>query len=151
MRERVSLSHIKHGMSQDGEYAQTYSSWRHMLRRCNNKRSIKYSDYGGRGIRVCDRWQGHHGFENFLVDMGKRPENMTLDRKDNNGNYEPGNCRWATREEQANNTRRNRYIEFRGEYKTLSEWARFLGLDEKNVRLLLKNNKENNTHESRAQ
>ena len=59
--------------------------------------------YGARGITVCDRWRGENGFENFLSDMGPRPEGMTLDRKESNGNYEPGNCKWATKEEQAHN------------------------------------------------
>lgn len=82
----------------------TYYSWQAMLLRCNNPVSKSYKDYGGRGITICDRW---HTFENFLADMGERPAKRTLDRIKVNGNYEPGNCRWATGKEQAMNTQKN--------------------------------------------
>lgn len=97
-----------------------------MRRRCYRVTYIGYQDYGGRGIRVCERWDS---FENFLADMGFRPSPQhSLDRIDVNGNYEPGNCRWATDFEQANNKRDNRRIEFRGETRTLKEWANTLGV-----------------------
>ena len=81
----------------------TYYSWRGMVQRCTNPARRDYPRYGGRGITVCERWLD---FRDFLADMGERPEGRTLDRIDNEGNYEPSNCRWATPEEQMANTRR---------------------------------------------
>lgn len=80
-----------------------------MKQRCNSPNAINYADYGGRGIKITDRWlDPEHGFENFLADMGERPEGTSIDRIDPDGNYEPGNCRWATWTEQANNKRMSR-------------------------------------------
>lgn len=97
----------KHGHCVDYTTTPTYTSWHGMFRRCYNPKARWYYRYGGRGITVCDRWQGEHGFENFLADMGERPEGTSIDRINNDGNYEPNNCRWATPKEQARNTRRN--------------------------------------------
>lgn len=91
-------AHTKHGLSKTS----AYSSWRSMMKRCYVESSISFPSYGGRGIKVCEEW---HEVENFVKDMGERPENMTLDRLDNNKNYEPSNCRWATAEQQQENRR----------------------------------------------
>jgi len=102
-----------------------YMIWAGIHTRCTNHNEKSYERYGGRGIKVCDRWLK---FENFLADMGERPDGMSLDRINNNGDYEPNNCRWATRKEQCRNRRNNRLVEYRGETKLLVEWCELLGL-----------------------
>lgn len=117
---------LKHGHSRNRTLSPTYRSWSNMIQRCTNSNNKCYEDYGGRGIRVCDRWLK---FENFLADMGAKPEGMTLDRyPDNDGNYEPGNCRWATREQQTNNQRSNIKIWTGDCYVSMAEFARRAGI-----------------------
>lgn len=99
-----------------------------MITRCTIRKTVGWKDYGGRGIRVCKRWLGKHGFENFLADMGPRPAGRTLDRKNVNGNYTPKNCRWATSLEQANNTRKTRRITMNGKTLSLAEWSLRTGI-----------------------
>ena len=90
----------------------TYQCYQDMRQRCLNRRCVAFKNYGGRGITICERWDS---FENFLSDMGEKPDGLTLERNDNDGNYEPSNCRWATRQEQRRNTRTCNYIEYNGE------------------------------------
>jgi hypothetical protein len=101
-----------------------------MIERCENPNATGFDRYGGRGITICDRWR--KSFESFLEDVGERPEkDMQLDRIDNDGNYEPGNCRWATMKEQANNRRKRKprlTIAFNGHEKTIPQWSEFLGI-----------------------
>lgn len=98
--------------------------WNAMLRRCTNETASDYPRYGGRGITVCERWRNFHS---FYADMGERPEGCSLDRIDNDGNYEPGNCRWATWIEQANNKRTNRVVTYRERQMSVADAARLAG------------------------
>jgi hypothetical protein len=123
-KERVLLANIIHNLSKTVEY----KTWSRLKTRCYNKNNEKYKNYGGRGIKVCQRWL--NSFENFLEDMGKRPEGRySIDRIDVNGNYEPDNCRWATDLEQMNNTTTNKLITYKEKTQTLSQWARELNID----------------------
>lgn len=98
-----------------------------MIARCNDTESSLYTNYGGRGIAVCDRWRD--SFENFLADMGQRPSrDLSIDRINNDGNYEPGNCRWATRTQQSRNQRSNRHITVGDRTMLLVEWSEATGL-----------------------
>jgi len=106
--------------------SKTYKTWNDMIQRCINPNCKAYKDYGGRGIQVCKRWLK---FENFLQDMGEKPEGLTLDRIDNDGDYRPENCRWATRKEQNRNSRHNRLITINGNTKCLSEWCNFYNIN----------------------
>lgn len=99
-----------------------------MKARCYNERNHNFKNYGARGIEVCDYWRT--SFEHFLSDMGLKPEGLTLERIDNDGGYQPDNCRWATRAEQRLNQRTCKYIEFNGERKTQREFAKQYGMSE---------------------
>lgn len=113
-----------------------YSAWAAMQNRCANSDCRAYKYYGGRGIKVCGRWQGKQGFQNFLADMGPKPTpQYSLDRyPDNDGNYEPGNCRWATRKQQLRNKRNNRHLTFRGRTQCVTDWALELGMRKELIR-----------------
>jgi len=104
-----------------------YSVWQGMIRRTTNPSDRSFHLYGGRGIVMCSRWR--HDFGAFMADMGPRPSRKhTIERDDNDGDYEPGNCRWATRSEQMRNTRRTRWIEYDGRRQCLADWAQEVGI-----------------------
>lgn len=118
-----------HGESNSKEY----KSWYSIKQRCTNPKSKHYRHYGGRGIKMCSQW--HNSFIAFLRDMGKAPSiTHSIDRVNNNGNYEPSNCRWATVKEQMNNMSTNRLIEFKGETKTMAQWCEYLNLNYKKIK-----------------
>lgn len=121
-KEAVKKANTTHGM----KGTPTYNSWVSMLQRCTNKERSNYVDYGGRGIKVCERW---NKFENFFGDMGKRPKDKTIDRIDVNGNYEQSNCTWSTQVAQHNNRRNNRRLTVEGETKTIAQWAKYTKQD----------------------
>jgi hypothetical protein len=121
-----------HGLTKSAEYG----IWSAMKRRCYNTHCQDYPSYGGRGIKVCEAWLK---FENFYADMGPRPSSAhSIDRLDNNGDYEPGNCRWSTPIAQARNTRRNVRLTFNGKTQTISEWAYELGFSQRTLQTRLK-------------
>jgi hypothetical protein len=113
--------HIAHGESGT---TPEYRSWGLMKDRCYNPSNKAFHNYGGRGIKVCDRWSGPSGFQNFLEDMGRRPaSDHSIDRIDVNGDYCPENCRWATRKEQCRNKRSNKLLTWEGKTQCMSQWA----------------------------
>jgi len=114
----------KHGRTDTPEY----NVWYGMRQRCNYPKHSSYHLYGGRGIRVCRRWQ--RSFEAFFADMGPRPSSEhSIDRIENDGNYEPGNCRWALGEEQQSHTRTSRFLTVNGVRKTMAQWSRTTKID----------------------
>lgn len=121
----------KHG----GHGHPNYNSWRGMIDRCDNPLSKDFCNYGLRGIDICDTWR--RDFWSFVSDMGERPMGLTIERINNNGNYEPGNCRWATRGDQASNRRSSRIITAMGETLSLTQWASKCGVWESGLRYRL--------------
>ena len=117
---------LVHGHNRRGHRTPEYGSWAKMRERCLNPSCAAYPSYGGRGITICPEWSS---FAIFLTDMGQRPSKMhSIERKDNNLGYSPGNCIWATKEQQANNRRSSRRITFSGETHTLAEWGKKLNV-----------------------
>ena len=113
-----------------------YKTWKKMRQRCQCKTNPRYAYYGGRGIFVCDRWQK---FENFYIDMGDAPTPQhSIERINNDGPYEPSNCRWATKSEQAKNTRRSVLITYNSETRCIKDWADLLGMDYTLIRYRLR-------------
>lgn len=127
------LNAVKHNMSK----TKPYSAWEHIKQRCFNKNDARYKNYGNRGITVCDRWK--NSFENFWEDMGSEyKEGLTLDRINNDGNYCKENCRWTTQKQQSNNRTNNRFISYKNQKKTLSEWTSFLNINYTTLHMRLK-------------
>jgi hypothetical protein len=123
LRQEIAETYLTtHDMSE----TPTYSSWSEIKKRCFNSSHNSYNDYGGRGISVCNRWRS--SFANFYADMGIRPTGKSIDRIDNEGNYTPENCQWATPRQQCNNKRNNKYFTFNGETLTLPQWSRRTGI-----------------------
>lgn len=126
--EVKSRVHKKHGMYGTSEY-QAYHG---MIRRCTDPKRHDYPNYGGRGIKVCERWL--EGFENFFADMGRKlVSTLTIERRDVNGNYCPENCYWASKEQQQRNTRRSNWYTYKGEAKTLPQWAELFKISQNNL------------------
>lgn len=129
-REELAARRRTHGKTNTPEY----KVWNNLLGRCYRKSDRNYKNYGGRGISVCARWQGPRGFENFLKDMGPRPDpGLSIERRDNDGNYSPKNCFWATDAEQRLNRRNNLRITFEGVTLTLKEWSEKTGLNRRTI------------------
>lgn len=128
----------KHGMARRTARAPEYNVWRGMICRCHYPKNYRFSQYGGRGIYVCEAWR--KSFIAFFVDMGKRPSaKHSIDRIDNDGPYSPENCRWATAAEQSRNTQRNRLLTLDGVTQTITDWANSLGVDRKTIDGRLRN------------
>lgn len=122
---------MRHGMSK----TRIYSVWCSMINRCTNPKASRYARYGGRGIKVCKRWQK---FVNFYADMGDGQKGLTLERIDNDKGYSKGNCCWATRKQQQENTSHAVLLSFQNETHTRSEWERRLGLGDGTISRRLK-------------
>ena len=132
--ERIKAHNTKHG----GVHDRLYGIWKSMKYRCNNPKDSHFGNYGGKGIKVCDDWNDYANFKKWAYENGYEEEaqygECTLDRIDNNGDYEPSNCRWVDRTTQANNTSRNRYVEFQGKRLTIAEFARVMNIDKNHAR-----------------
>jgi len=128
LRKEPTPRPIKHGHASKGKITRTYTAWVSTKNRCFNTKNIGYKSYGGRGIAMCKRWASD--FSMFLEDMGEKPEGFSLERKDVNGNYEPGNCKWIPRKDQPLNRRSSVYATYKGETKSLVEWAKALKVNQ---------------------
>lgn len=118
---------ISFNTAHSGAHTRLFRIWSSIKTRCENPNAINYKDYGGRGIKLCEEWHTFELFRDWALANGYA-DNLSIDRIDVDGIYEPSNCRWATNSEQANNRRTNRIIEFNGEKKTLKQWAETLGI-----------------------
>jgi len=138
-RDKCIRMSYKHGEASRANPSPEHATWADMRKRCRNPRSTHYRHYGGRGIRVCDRWQGENGFVYFLEDMGRKPSPAhSIDRIDVDGDYCPENCRWATAREQESNKRNSVYITAFGKTLWLPDWAAETGISTDTIRYRIK-------------
>lgn len=121
-KKQITELSTTHGLSNQ---SRTYGIWKDMRKRCNNENHKSYKYYGGRGIKVCPEWDS---YETFLTDMGEAPDGLSIDRKNNEGNYEPNNCHWVDRKSQSNNMRSNIMFRYNGEVRTLKQWCDHFGV-----------------------
>ena len=137
-REILIKRNTVHSLSKgkDGKVTRLYRIWRRMKQRCYDKNCSDYKRYGGRGIKVCDEWLDYRNFYDWAMSNNYK-NNLTIERINNDGDYEPDNCKWIPPEAQARNKRSNRYITFRGVTKTLAEWSRILGMEHSLLRYRL--------------
>lgn len=133
--ELTKMRNRKHGHTANRRPSPTWKSWDSIKQRCLNSNDSHFPDYGGRGIAVCERWL--ESFENFLEDMGERPAGKSIDRRDVDGNYEPGNCRWATIKEQNRNTRQSVKVAYKGIVLNRIDWSRMSGIPDSTLTRLL--------------
>lgn len=137
LKTETSRSKAKHGYNRQGSRSPEYNAWCNMRSRVGNPKNNKHEHYGGRGIKVCDRWL--ESFENFIADMGDKPTPQhSLDRIDNDGDYCPENCQWATKKQQLRNTRRCHLVTCNGVTRTLAEWEEITGIQRRTIHYRLK-------------
>jgi hypothetical protein len=134
--ERMKERNQTHGLSK----TRLYTIWKNIHSRCLNKNNPVYKHYGGRGITLCDEWRDYKNFYQWSMSNGYK-DDLTIDRIDVNGNYEPNNCRWADDYTQHNNTRKNVYVVYKGQRKTASQWSRELKISKCRLYRQLKNGK----------
>lgn len=127
---------IIHGHKRNRKESRTLNSYKHMISRCYDSSDPKYHRYGERGIKVCDRWR--ESFLNFLEDMGENLGKLTIERINNDGNYEPGNCRWATNFEQSRNKSTNVFVEWEGQTMILKDFAKAVNVEYKRLHFIMK-------------
>lgn len=138
-RERIAKMNYKHGLTKrNDDIERLYNIWTNMKRRCFNPKDKGFRNYGSRGIRVCDEWMNDYNkFREWSLSHGYS-DNLTIDRINNDGDYEPSNCRWTTMQVQSNNTRFNHFVTYKGETHTLADWGRLLNIDSDKIGRRLK-------------
>lgn len=134
---KLQPGNVRHGHAKKDKISAVYQIWCSIIQRCTNPKCAGWKNYGGRGISICERWKR---FDNFIADMGERPSTKhSIDRIDNDGSYEPSNCRWATRKEQSRNKRGVRMLTANGTTQCVRDWAATLGVSDHKVRFRIKN------------